>query len=571
MNKLTLPPSIFQPVAPLTPRPILGPGLHAPASMRTLRRRSLGLFLFLLALYGATASVNVGPRISDGRSVFAVTAALVDRHAVDVQPPELGVPGLDGRYYSKFGLGQSLVAVPLYLAGRAIGSVITPAPSQSNTREQAVNMTAAWLNPILVALLCALLPLLAVRLRIARPLPALWSGLLCGLVTPLWPYTQTFFGEPLIALCLVLALFWMWPVDPSAPSSRIMPLLGCGMALGLAVLTRLDSAIYVPFFVVAAALLPGASLLESSRIPSAGSSHTSLLSRILAATLVAVPVVIALAITAWYNNARFGAPLETGYGRGAQGESVDLIFHRTVGLVAEGLWDLLASPGKGLLFYAPLVILVPSGVWLLVHNNRRAPVVLLLVICGVDWLAHANLLIRWLGGWAWGPRFLIPVVPLLVLLAGSVLSPPRFVRSGRLAMATLALAGLLVQVPAVLADYHPYLDDLTVRYSHYAGDPSGPYRAEDAYIPNITLSPIVGQWRLVLDSATWRDQRDWGYRPVQDVAVGQHYAAPVPHTWWAALASEGVPIALWIWPLAALAIVGVGGGLLMLIVRDPPQ
>jgi hypothetical protein len=577
--------------------------------------RTLGLFLVVLALYGATASGSVGPRLSDGRSMFAVTAALVDRASLDVRPAALGVPGRGGPAgpgiaYSKYGLGQSLVTIPLYLAGRAVAAGLSPA-----SRLQALMMASALLNPILVALLCALLPVLALRMGLATPAVAPWLGLLAGLTTPLWPYAQTYFSEPLIALCLLLALLALWPGSvphrgalpgDAVPIMRPLSLLACGMALGLAVLARLDSLVYVPLIALAAALLAGRTRSSAGALADRRSASAALspggappeaaalrvrLARLwraraggldvrrglAAASLVLLPVLGALACIAWYNVARFGSPLQSGYGRGALGEAVDVVFQRSLGYLLEGLWDLLASPGKGLVFYAPLVLLVPGGAWSLWTARRRGPVALLLALCAASWVAHANLLIRWLGGWAWGPRFLVPVVPLLVLLAGGVLFPdsrhPAFpARRGqrlpRRAVAALALAGLLVQLPAVVADYHPYLDQLSARYSRFPGDPAAPYRAEDAYVPSLSLSPLVGQWRVVLDPATWRDQPAWGHRTAAAVSGsnpgGPHYAAPVPHTWWALLASEGVPWSTWIWPLALLALLGLGGVLLLL-------
>jgi hypothetical protein len=525
----------------------------------------------LLALYGLTASGSVGPRISDGRSMFAVTAALVDRHALDVQPAALGVAGRGGLSYSKYGPGQSLVTLPLYLAGSAIA-----AARPAGVRLQTLMMACSFLNALLVALLCTVLPLLARRMGLAAPGTAWWLGLLAGLTTPLWPYAQIYFSEPLIALCLVLALLALWPACSAAPSRRTLPLLGCGTALGLAALTRLDSLVYVPIYLLSAALLtpcPDSRPLDIA--PGRATRYPSLATSGRAALLVLLPIVLAVAGLAWYNAVRFGSPLDSGYGHGAQGEDVDLDFQRSAGYVLEGMWDLLASPGKGLIFYAPLVILVPWGIWRLWRGGRRGPVTVLLALCVATWVAHANLLIRWLGGWAWGPRFLVPVVPLLVLLAGGVLyqrrSAPavrglRALRARRLAVAVLALAGLLVQLPAVAADYHPYLDALSQRYSRYPGDPAAPYRAEDAYVPSFSLSPIVGQWRLVLDPAIWRDQPDWGRRAAEavsgDRADGPHYAAPVPHTWWAILASESVPWSSWIWLLALFAVLGLGGAFL---------
>jgi len=474
--------------------------------------------------------------------MFAVTEAIADRAALDVRPAILGVPGLHGRSYSKYGLGQSLVALPFYLVGKATAALLPP-----SYRLQALSLACSLLNSVLLAALAALLPLLARRLGLASG-PALWLALLAALATPLWPYAGTFFSEPLITLCLVVALLGVWPrsAAPTGPGRTAAGPLMAGLALGLAALTRLDSLLYAPPVLAAAwAWAPPGR-------------------RRGAVTLLALPVLGALAAIGWYNAARFGSPLQSGYGRGALGEAMDLVTQRSWPSVAEGAWNLLASPGKGLIFYAPLTLLAPWGAWRLWRAGHGGAVALLGALCLTDWLAHANVLIRWLGGWAWGPRFLVPIVPLLVLLAGGLLVGPRRPRGARPAVAVLALAGLLVQVPAVLADYHPYLDALAQRYSQGPHDAQAPYRAEQAYVPSVTLSPIVGQWRLALDRRTWQAQKDWGHRSPLAIGAGRAYGPPVPRTWWATLASEGVPWTVWAWPLAALTLFGSGGTALLL-------
>jgi hypothetical protein len=105
-----------------------------------------------------------------------------------------------------------------------------------------------------------------------------------------------------------------------------------------------------------------------------------------------------------------------------------------------GALALLASPAKGLLFFAPVALVGAVGVVraLLRRDSRfwdqpRASRVLPLA-CGLSALAHVAA-VAWLGGWAegnfWGPRLLAPAWPLLLLflpeglgvlkLAGSLL------------------------------------------------------------------------------------------------------------------------------------------------------
>ena len=69
-----------------------------------------------------------------------------------------------------------------------------------------------------------------------------------------------------------------------------------------------------------------------------------------------------------------------------------------------GITGLLFSPGKGLVWYSPIFVLA------IFHNRDMRmwlPFVLSLILHGV---IH-----DWTGGTGWGPRFLVPALPLLLL------------------------------------------------------------------------------------------------------------------------------------------------------------
>src|SRR5947209_14527895 len=95
---------------------------------------------------------------TDGRSMLQVTGSIVERGDVTVSPT-YGVRGLHGHWYSKYGPGQSLVAVPLYLAGRALAPLVPP-----YYRPEAPSMAASLLPALATALTVALLVLAAVQL-----------------------------------------------------------------------------------------------------------------------------------------------------------------------------------------------------------------------------------------------------------------------------------------------------------------------------------------------------------------------------------------------------------------------
>jgi hypothetical protein len=515
-------------------------------------------FWYLLTFPG-----SIGPRISDGRSMYLVTAALVDRHDVALydpfepqllhgwQPPpatwrtglcptEPAVIGVGtrvgGPVFAKYGIGQSLAAVPLYVAGQHLASLVQP----SFRPEVPPFVTSAY-NSLITALTGMLLCLWALRLGFSRR-TALALVLLFGLATPAWAYTTTFFSEPSITLCLlgtVAALYWSGP----CPSWR--GTLLAGTWLGAAILVRLDSAAYLPLFGLAVLLKRE----EAARV----ALRPGWLRLLIA--LGAVPV-LALLIIAVYNQARFGNPLSTGYG--IAGDYHDLHPPHTLQGLWEGIYGPLFSPGKGLFLYAPILLLLPWGIVRLIRTGRAHLAVVILAVAAIGVLTHANTLIVWLGGWAWGPRFLIPLIPLLLIPVGAAIDQAS-VWLRRAAIA-LGLLGVVIQIPGVLLDpgvYISYLRDSLP--SHCI------WQAEDLYKWHPGYSPLIGQWERLLDPATYSTQRLnlhiqlAGVRAqlanphlTQQQLIAAGRIVPSPLAWWQLLSLQGVAWTALVPPLAIL-------------------
>lgn len=493
----------------------------------------LGVFAVALACTVAVAAATVGSRISDGRSIYAVTAAIIDGHGVAIPAP-LGVPAHrnnqpPGPFYSKYGIGQSLLAIPFYVGGRIIGHMLSVHMS-----DVATQLAGALFNACVLAVLAAMLTALALRLGFSRGWAAV-LGLCVVLSTPLWPAAQTFFSEPVIALCLVVAV---WAV--MGPKAANQPLVA-GVALAVATSVRLDSLIYYPILILALIF------------PQSPSGESDGLLRRLA--VFAIPLILVGAGIATYDMVRFGSPFQTGYGLELGGESRDFTFERTVTLFAVGLWNQLFSPGKGVVWYAPLLLLLPWGIRR--HSDRT--VWILSGLCATCWVAHANLLIRWLGGWAWGPRFLLPILPLAMLLAAGVVIPK--LGQSRQVVVRLAtvflIGGIVIQLPALAVDYHQYLYQLRDRYG-------SPYIAEDHYIPDPLLSPIIGQWQVALDPHTWTVPSNWGHwSPALVAADRQPQTTAARRMWWQVLAGEGIAPPILGALLALLALLASSGGILL--------
>lgn len=502
------------------------------AEPRTGARVRVGAVAVLAGLGVLCALLLVVPgtvNVLDGQSMVQVTRSIAERGDATVAAPVYGVRGLHGYLYSKYGPGQSLAAVPLYLAGRALAPLVP-----AYYRPELPLMAASLLPALATALTAALLVLGAVELGASLG-GALALALVYAVATPAVVYATQWFSEPLAA-CLLLAAFYVLLRDRAAPTLW-RPLLA-GALLALLVATRLDAALFVP------------PLLLYLLLP-----RERRAARLFALCL---PLAAALAGLGFYNAARFGSPLESGYSGGNVYDVRDTHPSHSVASLLGAVYGLLISPGKGLVEYAPVVLLAPFGA-LAAWTRRRAETALLLALIAIDLIAHANVLIRWVGGWSWGPRFLLPVLPLLLLLIAPLLR--RSVRARRgvgAALAVLAVLGLLVQAPA-LAVYEPnaYIAALEPRYHIQSGvtpPVAAMTRLEQDYITRPDLSPIVGSWRMLSQASTWA--QPGGRAAVAPALVASKSVTVAPHTWWRLLALQGAApglLALACVALAALA------------------
>jgi len=209
----------------------------------------------------------------------------------------------------------------------------------------------------------------------------LWLAGLVAIGSPLWHYARFDTNESLQCASLIWATYFLLRMRNGTGAADAA---AAGMLLGVAVAAKAQNVIVVPWFILYAAWAaptPKARVLVSMLVP-----------------LAAVGAGIGA-----LNYSRFGSPINTGYHLRAaafQHPFVDSVF------------VLLFSLGFGLFTFFPALFLLPVAA---VRFVPRFPAESALIVAAfaAHFVVDAKVLVYW--GCGWGPRFLVPLVPMLAL------------------------------------------------------------------------------------------------------------------------------------------------------------
>jgi hypothetical protein len=378
----------------------VGPARSAVGSVARLAERHVGWVLAACAFLVAAALTRPDFDSVDAQSMGQVAEGilhhgtpLVALHLPGHEMQEFHITGK----YSSYGLGMSVLWVPFLALEQALGLPVL--------------RLVALVSPLLLAATVLVMFTLSTTLGATRRRACAVTVAL-GFGTFLLTYGTTYYSEPAVALCVAVGLLGLARLDRSALWAGWV-----GGAIGFSVILRTDS--------LPTVALPIGCALLVLRPPR---RHLA------TAGVVALPLLVAWG---WYNVARFGSLTSLGYTSSGQGFNHSFV---------DGLVGLLVSPGKGIVWFAPILILT---LWSMAGAYRRWPVlsVLALALIASRFLLYASWW-GWDGGLSFGPRFIEPAIPAFtVLLTALVLDrgrDARFVRWGAALVtlgATVALVG----------------------------------------------------------------------------------------------------------------------------------
>ncbi|HSR23668.1 MAG TPA: hypothetical protein VLW53_08965 [Candidatus Eisenbacteria bacterium] len=389
-----------------------------------------------VALTGLFAGVLFSRRSLDSydaQIMYAVGRSIATTHTTVV--PAAADAFHRNTPHSSYGLGQSLLEAPAYLLATHTG--------------HDPQTFAMLVNPVLFGAI-ALVVWAWARTAGARPVQAAVVALASGFGTLLLAYTPTGGSELGTALGIAVAILGV-----EVASRR--PVVGsvvAGAGVGVAVLWRPDSVFLVAVPVAIAALIRSRRAFPLFLLATA-------------------PVAVATVLYFGLQGARY------------QGVTPGQGFSHPLG---SGLYGLLLSPGRGLLLYVPLVLPALAAVpWAWRRSALVTGLCLALLVIRVVFYARW---FSWNGGWAWGPRFLVPAMPALAPL---LLEIVRRLKWRRWPLAAAAAAVLLISTSVQVLG-------AAVRY--------------DTDTANLTMTAV---WRSDWDSTPQdRVLFDWRYFPIRE-------------------------------------------------------
>lgn len=494
-------------------------------SASTPHRRTGAALVLGLLVFLATAGLSAGNfHTADEISMYTAAVNVVDRgqwHTNQLgwgqwalRPgEEQGTLNAQDDLYSKKSPLAIALMVPLVALGRLVPAI---GPLRA----------VLLLGPLLTALAAVGVLRLGERLGYGRP-AALTAALAFAFTTMALPFSRLAMRELAASLGLLLAVYGWLEADQGRPGRRAE--LVCGLGAAACVGANAAYLLVLPLFAAALALVRRPASL-----------------RALAARLgvFVLPAAGVGALLAAYNLARFGSLLDTGYAfvPGQEGFSSPVWW---------GAAGLLFSPARGLFWYNPPALLSLAA-WPRFHRAHRGLSTLLLA------LAAGHLLVfgawwEWWGGYTWGPRFLLPLVPLLMLLALPLfqsVTAPGGRPWARLAVGLVLAAGLAVQLAGSLIDYNRYEIELETAAPVPAGQPLL-YHHDPGLVYDLARSPLAVHLHR-LGALDW-DLAWWPGRPaprsIPEIAAalrgqarpGDHVLYLAPELLEALLEQPGLP------------------------------
>lgn len=376
-----------------------------PTQRHDIRRIQLWLGLTCLVFF--TALTRGHFQSTDEVAVFQQARSIWERGELDVVPMVNTRVGPDGESYAAYGIGQSLVAAPLYGVGKWLGRALESRPDWTKTFAGPV-VGGRWIRwggeveifavalfaPAITALLCV--QFFAFSMALGASLQAsLLSTAFFATSSYIAGFASSFLQHSLEALTL-FSCFYLLFEDSNQPSGwrRVL----AGLIAGFGILVRAQILVFLP-------ALGGYLVWNAWRRHRSDERGLSYVCQQIVRECVPFAALIGLGVglQILVSYEKFG---QVSYSGAYGGQSYDESLLVT-------LYGFSVSPGKGMLIYTPLLA-IAVAYWRPFIEQHRAAALWSLAAVSSYVLLFAKYE-GWHGAWFLGPRYLAATVPFLLL------------------------------------------------------------------------------------------------------------------------------------------------------------
>jgi hypothetical protein len=247
------------------------------------------------------------------------------------------------------------------------------------------------------------------------------SSILLGNSTILWVYSSSFWTQPIVTFCLFAAFYFLFRFNKE---KDIKYLLLAGFFAGYSYISRYASLLSLPFFIF-------------YLVYSGWEERKSIVKNL---AIFSTPLFIILFIQMYWNFCRFGSPLDLGVNK--------IPFLRKCFIPYST--GMLFSLSRSIFVFSPPLVLGILGFGKLFKKQR----LLFISITGtfLGFLIFYSLFFFGISstGTAWGPRYLVPITPFVLLPACLFIDE---VKWKRILTGVILVIGFFIQLIAVLQPF----------------------------------------------------------------------------------------------------------------------
>jgi hypothetical protein len=370
-------------------------------------------------IYLLTAKGHI--EIIDTEYSIRTALSIVENGSLLIQPPDVSAvqnfPKIETSHkiYSPYGIGLTLIFIPFVLLSKILAWLT------SIELRLILDFSLSFYNIPFAIMGLYFFQKITLQLSASKMRSILLTYFL-GLSTCYWKYTVTDFSE-IPQSCLLLGIIYTILRKDKYMWYKL------SFLYSFLVLLKLTYFIFFPFLFIF--FIYGNSNKEKSYI----------LKNLLKSSSFFLPTCFFIGII---NFLRFGNPFESGYGNTIK-FSADFFLRDWFGY--------LFSFERGLLTFSPILLVALLGLFYVPLKDRKPSFII--GITTLIWYTTMCFWVSWQGGYCWGNRLLVPVVPLLLL-------PLVFLDLKSIlnkSLLTLALIGsTIIQVAASFTKIHEIIE-----------------------------------------------------------------------------------------------------------------